>query len=41
MAMFAIAKVPLIVKIANKGIKQTWYANDAASGGNVMNIMVG
>ena len=38
MAMYAVATVPLIEKIANDGVKQTWYADDAAAGGDLVNI---
>ena len=38
MAMYAIAMVPLIERIANENVKQTWCADDAAVGGNVVSI---
>ena len=33
MAMYAIATVPLIERISNDDVKQSWYADDAAAGG--------
>ena len=38
MAMYAIATVPLIEKIASDGVKQIWYADDAAVGGDLVSI---
>ena len=33
MAMYAIATVPLIKRISNSDVIQSWYADDAAAGG--------
>ncbi len=38
MAMYAIATVPMIQKIANDGVQQVWYADDAAAGGKLGSI---
>ena len=32
-AMYATATIPMIQKIANNGVQQIWYADDAAVGG--------
>ena len=38
MAMFALASVPLIKKVATIGATQAWFADDAASGGKMISI---
>ena len=38
MAMFALASVPLIAKITTDGATQSWYADDASSGGPLARI---
>ena len=38
MAMFALASIPLIQRIASPATPQTWFADDAASGGKLRNI---
>ena len=38
MAMFALATVPLINAVATPGTIQTWFADDAASGGVLQRI---
>ena len=36
MAMFALASVPLIRKVATDGAKQAWFADDSGSGGKLL-----
>ena len=36
--MYAITTVPLIEKIASDGVKQIWYGDDAAVGGDLVSI---
>ena len=38
MAMYVIATIPLIQRIANENVKQTWYADAAAAGGDLVSI---
>ena len=38
MAMFALATKPLINAVATEGTLQTWFANDAASGGHLVRL---
>ena len=38
MGIYAIATVPLIERVANDGVRQTWYADDATAGDDLANI---
>ena len=38
MAMYALGTLPLIRAVTTPGVKQTWYADDAAAGGNLRHI---
>ena len=38
MAMFALASVPLIRRVDTPGAKQTWFADDTASGGHLIKL---
>ena len=38
MAMYALETLPLIRAVSTPGAKQTWYADDAAAGGNLRHI---
>ena len=38
MAMYALGTLPLIRAVTTPGAKQTWYADDAAAGGNLRHI---
>ena len=38
MAMFALATIPLISILLEERCKQTWFADDAASGGTLINL---
>ena len=38
MVMYAIATIPLIEKLVSDGVKQIWYADDAAVGGDLVRI---
>ena len=38
MAMFALASMPLIRKVATEGATQAWFADDSGSGGKLFSI---
>ena len=38
MAMYALATVPLIYKVKANGLRQVWYADDAAGGGKLASL---